>query len=587
MGIKISKIQHPYYTNNLLDWQKWRRCYEGGRLFKTTYLERYSIKEDAKDWQRRLNITPIPRFAGAAIDEIANSITVRLPDVKRVGGSKSYLEACDGKEGGVDKEGLSMSAYLARNVLPPLLSLARVGVCIDREPVSERATYADGLRNTPYIYKYDAENIVSWDAQIVNNELYFKTLLLSENWQTYDTATGLPNGVELRYRRYWINDNGKVMVQFYVEDKEATKSLSDQSEVEYKEQGPPNELNLKTIPFVMYGLTASLMRDVADHQIALLNLESSEVSYGYQGNFPIYVEEADERQAMTHLKQATMEGKVDGVPNIDVGVSRGRRYPRGMNPPAFISPSGEPLLVSMKKSQQLKDDIRKLVGLTVSTLQPGHASAASKAASNQTIENGLAVIGNELEVGERKINRIWAEYMNEETSEISYPTTYALITQKDRIGLAKDMSELINSVPSKCFAKEASVQLAQILFQDSVSPETMSEMEEQIREANFITSDPDAIMNDLNLGLVSQVTASNARGYDGETEVPIANKEHAERAARIVTAQVGAKQQAGGDTGARGVKDLSADPQSADKEKQASQRTPDVNVEPGATTTRS
>jgi hypothetical protein len=69
--------------------------------------------------------------------------------------------------------------------------------------------------------------------------------------------------------------------------------------------------------------------------------------------------------------------------------------------------------------------------------------------------------------------------------------------------------------------------------------------------AKYISSDPEAITKDLQNGLVSDATASLARGYDA-SEVEQAKKDHAERIARIQAAQA---PPGGGLTnpGARGV----------------------------------
>ena len=48
-------------------------------------------------------------------------------------------------------------------------------------------------------------------------------------------------------------------------------------------------IDIPEIPFVLMELDTSLMTDIADYQISLLNLASSDVNYALKSNFPFYV----------------------------------------------------------------------------------------------------------------------------------------------------------------------------------------------------------------------------------------------------------------------------------------------------------
>ena len=143
-------------------------------------------------------------------------------------------------------------------------------------------------------------------------------------------------------------------------------------------------MELTRIPFVMLDIGNSLIKDVCGHQIALLNLGSSDVSYALRSNFPFYIEQKDLRAVGAHLKHAatadgtaTTGGQGAAETDIKVGATHGRSYDKGMNPPAFINPSAEPLRASLELQDRLKRDIRELVNLAVSSLAV-RASAESK-----------------------------------------------------------------------------------------------------------------------------------------------------------------------------------------------------------------
>ena len=577
--LRIDKMQHPDYTSGLQDWRKWRLCYEGGNGFKDAYLKILSSREEEEDYDHRKEISPVTRFAGAAIDEIANSITVRLPDVKRVGGSDSYLKACEGKDGGVDRRGLTMNAFFAQDVLPEMLVMRQCIVFVDKEPMTGEETMADVVNLKPYLYYYPVEDIMSWDTYYNCGVLSYKTILIRQTISVYDDETGLPIGVQSRYLRMWIDARKKVSAQYYIEKEVLEADRKAGQPTTYFEPQPIIQLELTIIPAVDFSIKKSLMEDVADHQIALLNMESTDVSYAFGANFPFYTEQYAPQEGINHLQAKDPQtGEVKATKQRVTGVKHGRRYAKDMERPGFIHPSSEPLKVSMEKEQQLKEDIRQLIGLSVKTLQPGHASAESKGVDNQTLEAGLANIGIELQLGEQRIAQIWAEYQQDKPTEVIYPTNYTLVTEGQRQERAKNYKDLQGAVPSKVFQKEMSKEIARTLLEGKIPQDKLQKILKEVDSALHMTSNFEEIAKDLEMGLVSEITAADARGYDGKTEVPKARIEHAERAARILLAQTAASGKAGnsgggssGDPASRGADDLSADPSAAKKEKAGSQ----------------
>jgi len=123
---------------------------------------------------------------------------------------------------------------------------------------------------------------------------------------------------------------------------------------------------------VLLDIGDSMIKDVVNHQIALLNLGSSDVNYALKSNFPFYIEQKDARGTGSHLKNAIGEdgtastgGQAGADNDIRVGTTQGRTYDLKANPPAFINPSAEPLKASMDLQAKLEDDIRKLIHLAV------------------------------------------------------------------------------------------------------------------------------------------------------------------------------------------------------------------------------
>jgi hypothetical protein len=540
-----------------MNWEKWRLTYDASDDFRTTYLKKFSLREDTEDYNARLEISPIPGFAKAAINEIRNSIFQRMRDIVRSGGSKNYQNAVSGLGGGVDRRGASMNAFIGMKALTELLVMGRVGIFVDN-PVLTGPTLSDAAGVKPYLYSYAIEDILSYTTRS-DEPSEFQALLLRDTGLEFDGTTLLPIATVERYRRLWLEAD-RVHAQFY--DKDG------------KEYGTVTTLELKKIPFVMVDIGDSLIKSVCDHQIALLNLVSSDVNYALKANFPFYVEQDDGLAAGSHLKKAATDGTAtsggQGASdrNIKVGVTVGRTYGKNSDQPAFINPSPEPLQASMALQQSLKDDIRSLVNLAVMTLAT-RASAESKQVDNQGLEAGLSYIGLVLENAERKIAEYWSAYEEKAESKrevpiIRYPDRYSLKTDADRVKESTELSSLMNKIPGQTVKREIAKSLVQVLLGGKVSVDTIDKINKEIEETPYTTSDPDTIISAVEKGLCGEQTGSMALGFNKDEYIQ-AQKDHTARVARIAEAQGVNKS----DPASRGVPDLSADPDAGKQERKA------------------
>ncbi len=75
-----------------------------------------------------------------------------------------------------------------------------------------------------------------------------------------------------------------------------------------------------------------------------------------------------------------------------------------------------------------------------------------------------------------------------------------------------------------------------------MSYDTLVKINNEIDASEYLGTDAKDIKLDIENGLVSQETASNARGYDGKKEVPIAKQEHVDKLAAIAEAQAVTKE---------------------------------------------
>lgn len=579
----ITDIRHPYWRAKFNEWRKWRLVSEGGDQFIQEYLEHFSNRENLADFNRRKRMTPTPNFSKSSVTEINNSIFQRLTDVTRKGGSQDYQDSVKGIGPGIDLQGSSMNSFLGLQLLPELLPMSRVGVFVDM-PVLSGSTVQDQLLQRPYVYLYEAENILSWRTRSGTPD-EFQSVLLKDFVEETNETFGLPDKTVERFRLVFLED-GVVHIRFFERFTAADTVNAAVMERQIDQFGNPTDtdiiLEIDRIPFVLVELSDSLLANIANHQIALLNLESSDIAYAMMSNFPIYTEQRALLD-MSHLKQAaggdqgtSDEANATKSRDIEVGGNHGRVYPMGADRPDFIHPPPEPLLASMQKQQQLKQDIRDLVNLNLSNIKPKLQSAESKQIDEHGLEAGLSALGLVLEHAERKIASFYA--MMEGTNEVAtilYPETWALRTEENRRAEAKELQELRNAVPSVKFSKAISVQLAQVVLGQKLSREDLQDIIEEIESSVAVSADPDIIFQALEAGVLDLKTAATLLGYP-ESVVALAKQDHAERIARIAEAQAS-------NNASRGNPDADQDPNSGKKEKKESLDTTLDNTPKGKT----
>lgn len=568
-AFRIDRIRHPHHLRFFLDWEKWRLTFEGGRLFKDEFLVKFSKREKDADFKLRKKVSYVPAHAKAAVLDVRNSIYQRMIDITRIGGATSYMESIKGLDKGVDNRGSSMDVFMGKEVLTELCILGRVGVYVDKADLSGTVTLNQTQNVRPYLYFYQAEDIFSWRFDAQNNLTH---VLLRDREFTVDESTGLVDGLVERFRLLELVSEG-VRVRFF------NFSGKIQQPNGFGPKQPPELiersedviiLNLREIPFVIGELSHSLMTDIADIQIALLNLASSDISYALKSNWPFFTEQYHPQDANANTRPAGADAKATtaqqaSTKEVNVGVAQGRRYPKGVDRPGFINPDSGPLLASMQKQEQLRAEILQILNLSVADLKPIRASAESKKENDSGLEAGLSAIGLTMETMERSIGRIWSQYEAvDEVPTVKYPSTYQIRSEADRRQEAKEIRELLPTIPSKTFQKVAAKDMVRILQGHKIDEATLKKINSEIDNAPVIVTDPKIIKEDHEAGFVSTDTASIARGYDeGESEQ--ARKDHAERLALIREAQTAKEEPtnlADDKLAARGVPDGDPDPQS-------------------------
>jgi len=569
-NLSIVGLCHPLHEENQLEWCKWREAYHGGRHFINKYMVKHSARETDAEFEARKKISYNPAFAKAAINEIKNAIFQRLVDVTRDGGPQTYLDAATGQIGGVDLRGSSMNTFLGRELIPELLVIAKVGVWVDNATEEQLGpTLSSRGGQHPYIYRYKAEDIRSWSKGDFGDPDEFTKILLRDRVEQKDSVLGLVISERIRFRKaeVIINEDGSrhVEVKFF-------NDVGEQIDRDFNGTTEVTILNIPQIPFVEFSLIDSLMTDAADYQVAHLNLASADLGYALKANYPFYTEQYDPRGKSPYIQKSDSDNtgtdaeKIAKGKDIKTGATKGRAYPINTDRPEFIHPSPEPLEVSMKKQESMKEEVRELINLTVANLKPRMASAESKQHDERTLENGLSYIGLEIEQGERRIAWFWAMYENNrEVTTVKYPEKYSLKSDKERREEAQELAKIGDTTPSLTMKKEIAKEIADITIGHKVSHARLKEIKDEIEQTDIIVFDTELVSQDVQDGILSAEGAGQMRSYPKDEHTK-AQKEHSERLARIQIAQ------GGEDGGARGVDDTDDDPsRTANDEKKDSQ----------------
>lgn len=542
----ISTITHPEFSANLDQWTLSRNVFEGGKAFLEEYLQPYSDDETAAQFEKRKSRSPIEAHAKAAIVDIKNAIYQRMVDIRREAGTSTYMRAIRGELAGVDGRSSTMSTYIGQSILTDLVSIGKVGVLIDRDVLPMEATLADSAGKNPYLVYYRAETIRSWDVDAKGR---ITKVLLKSTKYTDDPEYGLPSSTSETYKLFVkVGPNAVEYTEYEIV---AGDSGAVQREITHQ------ILKLERVPFVVFDIGKSLLEDVCNHQIALTNMCSSDVDYAIQSNYPFYTEQISAETIMAKMSQNAQIQKMiaDGAEgaaltllnkmrqeaaNIDrvrTGNTVGRAYAKGLERPAFIAPPADPLLASMKKQDQLKEEIRQLINLSLLGLTATHASADSRSEQNRGMEAGLAFIGLELERGEREIAKIWANYEDKNVEPIVvYPTNYSLLTDDQRQEQAKAKLEMISKVPSITYQRQTLKEAVRISMGHKLNHDDLKAIDDEISKATIVVVDPEILRDDHEAGLVSDDTASRARGYP-EGEAIKARKDKADRLAMTLKTQ--------------------------------------------------
>lgn len=494
--------------NDSNNWFKWRLCLEGGRRFRDRYLHMFSNREAQQDFENRKAITPTEPHAKHAIYELRDMIAQHLHEVLRTG-STGYMAFTKN----ADCQGNSLNAILSKTLIVELMAMGRMCVIVDRDD-SAITTKADELANMPYICCIPIENVQS--RKYDRNGRLIK-LLVTRSVMTYDAVFQLETGIEERQYLYEVNPGGWIDV-----------TINPTIDLQPNQNTKKFKLDLDEIPFVEAVLSDSLMRDIAEYQIALLNIVSCDTYFACTANFPFYVEQ---RKGGGIPVVDPTTGKEAEIEDTTAGPSYGRYY--GQEKPGFINPSPEPLKVSMELRSDLRVQIRQILQLTLNRVKPTRASGESKSADMSEKETGISAIAIELECFETKLQDVINDFLgDDDQGTVEYPDAYKSPSIDDLDTEVKLLIDTAKTTTNKDLRKQCLIRVGELLF--GIGSDVVEKLKASTEEVPFI--EPADIATYKEAGIIDNITSTVLAGFTEE----VANKaqaDHVERLKAIAIAQ--------------------------------------------------
>jgi hypothetical protein len=354
-------------------------------------------------------------------------------------------------------------------------------------------------------------------------------LLEGSRFKTDDL--GLPDDKE-QYYMLLIKGSDTVEARIFNDKMEQEKSMI---------------INMPFIPFIDLSMSDSALKETATYQIALMNIESSDISYAIRSNFPFYTEQSQPSPQdfmrppatkSTEEGEATPAGEAKRRTAV-VGGMQGRTYGKDMDRPGFIAPPSAPLEVSMRKQEEMKKGIRQLLQLSISGISPSRESLDARRIDQEGLESGLAGFALVLEHGERQIARIWERYQGVKNDYvITYPRNFSLKSDEQRVKDAKEKVSIARKVPSNTLRREIFKEVAEILLDGKVSPSVIASIKSEINDSKATVGDIEEIISLIENGLIDDTTAASLVGVkDAEKVVKAAREDHERRLERIAVSQ--------------------------------------------------
>ena len=248
------RTQHPDYMRMGPMWEMCEDASDGERAVhdkRETYLPKL-IGESAAAYKARLQRTPFFNATWRTISGMKGMLFRNAPKIEVPSAVQPYLED-------VDMAGTPFALF-AQECAEDILEVGRIGLLVDHPPmpVNEDGTpltqaQAERLGLRPMVQRYDADCIINWKSDRINNVMQMVLVVLKE--EAPISTDPYSHKTETRYRELALTPAGYRQRLFRINDKDQDEQVGD--DIIPLVNGKP----LPFIPFTFIG-TDDLSPDV-------------------------------------------------------------------------------------------------------------------------------------------------------------------------------------------------------------------------------------------------------------------------------------------------------------------------------------
>jgi hypothetical protein len=463
--LKRLRSTHELWKVFQPDWELYLACYEGGsEVTNANHIFQHSRENDL-DYQERIRRANYENYCDVLVDFFSNFIFTET--IHRDGGENSDWYA--GFITDVDGKGTDIDSFM-KSFLDDIDIFGMVYTLVDAPPAPPNievvtVQHEKDYKIRPYWVPLQVGEVTDWVCDEQDNLLYLKRK------QFLETIRGRDRVKLEKYTEWYLDE--VVITEVDVTDPQKP-SL-----------GPPVRY-MNTLPYIPIRVDRykrskkypwmgiSFLRDLAPNNREVLNLSSLRQEFLYRQCFNILAKESD-----TVLPLKDVE---DGV----LSQSNVIDYPKGANPPQYISPPSDPAKFISETEQRLVNNMfRRAAQDTLNELFNGEGrSGFSQAQQFSKTVPFIATRADILEKAEAGLMSMTLARLGKTwDGKIKYKDRYELTNITDTITqlsmLAKDLG-----IQSPTFFKEEMKRLI-AEFDGKIPTEIKAKIESEIDGMNM------------------------------------------------------------------------------------------------------
>jgi hypothetical protein len=460
--VEALRYTHPDYDHSIKKWIKYLNLYESENV--SDYIHKHP-REHEESHALRVKRGYYYNYVATVVD-LFTAFLYRAPVVRSF--SSEFSDVVKSFRKDVDRCGTEFTSFMAKVCTYAKLQ-GHGGILVDAARAvegQEALTAADDKDEDllPFLTHIYAHQIMDWKLDRFGNFDWVKLRVSRPQVRDWNTT------VSDTYEVYQIWDR-EMWHEFAIQEK-----LGDSGPEEEVIPLGSGEHDLGKVPLVIVRTDksthpwfgSSVVRDIADINIAILNWSSLQ----------------DEEIYNRALNVLTMQADDDSKP-VEIGHYNVIEYPEGAPPPQYLVPGATPLEQIRASIADARDEIRRLAKMNISTgfsdvrqASSGIAHAFQFIEANQNLSNKSLALQN----AEKQVFDLVAKYVDidmDAETQIEYAKEFGI---EDYNMLLTEIATMSETVESESAWKELQKDYVRRRF-NTADADLLKKMEKEIEAA--------------------------------------------------------------------------------------------------------